>query len=104
MILDVVEGWTGPIDVQLLNDGQVPETPMDQMGVELILRDSTGALVDIQGAVTVLDADTWTVRYVPDANDLKEGAYTGRFKVTDGFDQVGFFPSGIWDSWIVRKS
>lgn len=98
--VELVEGWTGDLDFQLKSQNEHPDGTMSGMTVELILINrSTGAEVTIGGTVTVVDQNQWKIRYSPSANDLVEGTYHGRFKVTDAGSKVAYFPSGEPDLW-----
>ena len=100
---EIVAGWTGLIDINLLSQGAVPAGTMSGMTAALVLRDLAGNLLDTTGDVTVSDSTNWVVRYSPDATDLVPGVYHGRVKVTDSGGLVVYFPSGDFDTWIVRS-
>lgn len=101
MKLEVVAGWTGPLDFDLLADGVAPAAAMAG-AVELILKKADGTALETTGDVAIIDSDNWRVRYSPDAGDLVEGVYRGRFKHTDNDSKVTYFPSGAWDEWKIR--
>ena len=103
MTYDVVSGWTGHIDVDLLTKGATPSGTMAGMTAELILRDSNGNTITTTGDVSVQDSTNWVVRYSPDATDFVPGVYRGRFKVTDSAGLIVYFPSAEADTWIVRS-
>jgi len=102
MRLNVVEGWTGPLDFQLLADG----VPLDNSGnaIAVVVQDHQGATVTFTGTVNWLDAVLSKVRFSPQPTDLlaAKSPYNVRWKVTDGANKVVFFPSGKDDFWIVR--
>lgn len=100
---DLVEGWTGDLDFFLRADGDVPENSMAGMSVELVMKDASGNQINTTGNCSIVDADTWKVRYAPDSGDLVEGSYNARFKVTDGDGKVVYFPSRAWMQWRVRR-
>jgi hypothetical protein len=102
-LFEVVEGWTDPIVVNLLKAGETPSGTMVGMTASLVLRDNRGVLPDTAGDVTITDAVNWQVTYSPDAADLIEGTYRGRFKVVDGAGNVAYFPSAGWDIWYIRS-
>ena len=102
MVYEIVEGWSGPIDIDLLSQGAVPSGTMAGMSCELILRDLSGNTLSTSGDVSITDPVNWTVRYSPDVADLVAGVYHGRVKVTDSGGLVTYFPSGAWDIWQIR--
>lgn len=103
MTYELVAGWTSPIDIDLLTKGQTPVGTMSGMTAALVLMDGRGVTIDTSGDVTIADATNWIVRYSPDATDLIPGIYRGRVKITDAGGAVAYFPSGEWDTWIVRS-
>lgn len=106
--LEIVAGWTDPIDAYLLSDGErVDLTGLTSDDVELILVDRHGTLVDAGGDVAIVDAAEGLVRYLPDAGDFTaEGSpYKARWKVTSLSDRISYFPSSVdWDTWKVGRS
>lgn len=102
MVVELVEGWTGPLEFQLLADGTAQD--LTGMTVELILKDSEGTAITTTGDITVTGAATGEVTYAPDSADLAAAAspLASRFKVTDGSGKVVYFPSGEPDRWFVR--
>ena len=102
-LFELVEGWTDPIVVNLLKAGDTPSGTMAGMSVELVLMDNRGTALTTSGDVAITDSVNWQVTYSPDAGDLIEGAYRGRFKVTDGSGKVAYFPSAGWDAWLIRS-
>ena len=75
---------------------------MAGMSAELILKTADGTTLATTGDISIVDETNWRVRYSPDAADLVAGSYRGRFKVTDVDGKVVYFPSKVWDQWIVR--
>jgi uncharacterized phiE125 gp8 family phage protein len=102
--LQLVEGWTGPIDETLKSNGVAVD--LTGMTVELILQKATGAPVDTTGDVTVVTPASGLVRYSPDAADLvaAETPHVARWKVTDGGGKVVFFPHEAGEVWLVQSA
>jgi len=100
-MIEVVQGWTGPIDMQLKADGVAVD--LTGMTVVLILKDKDGTSVDTAGDVSILDAATGKVRYLGDPTDLvaANSPFRARWQVTDGAGRVVYFPSGPPDVWKV---
>ncbi len=99
---EMVVGWTGPINIRLLSQGDTPAGSLSGMTIALVLRDHLGNTLDTSGDVAITDTSAWLVRYTPDPDDMVPGVYNGRFKVTDDSGAIVYFPSGEWDRWIVR--
>lgn len=99
---EITEGWTGPLDIDLLSQGDTPSGTMSGMSVTLVLKDVQGVAVDTSGDLAIQDSSEWIVRWSPDAADLTPGTYRLRVKVTDGSSKVSYFPSGLPDTLIVR--
>jgi hypothetical protein len=101
--LELVGGWTGYIDEQLLADG----VAVDLTGctVALLLRKKDGSTLTLQGLTSVTNAAQGRVRFAPHADDLDatESPYVCRWKVTDGTGKVVYFPGGRADVWTVYK-
>ncbi len=99
----LVEGWTDPITQQLLSDS----TPVNLSGctVELLLYDCNNRAISHGGSATVLDATTGKVKFEAAASDFvaSKSPLKVRWKVTDGADEVSYFPNASADTWIVRK-
>lgn len=95
---EIVEGWTAPVDITLLSKRAAPEGTMAGMTAELILQDRDGVVIDTAGDMTIPDVNEWVVRYTPDSDDLVEGEYRMRIKVTDSGGRVSYFPNGHWDT------
>jgi hypothetical protein len=100
--VEFVEGWTGPLDFQLLNDGAVQD--LSTMTVTGQARNRLNALVDLSSDVSVVSATDGKVRITPDAADFESESspYELRFKVVDVATAVVFFPSGEAVTLIVR--
>jgi hypothetical protein len=99
---DLVEGWTEPIEHELLADGDVPGGSGKSVTLQLI--DRNGFEVEIAGDVDWIDETAGTVRYTPDAGDLRASGspYAARWKVTSSGESA-FFPNGKADVWTVRR-
>jgi hypothetical protein len=100
--VEFVEGWTGPLDFQLLNDGVIQD--LSTMTVTGQARNRLNAIVDLSSDVTVITATEGKVRLQPDAADFDSAfsPYELRFKVVDVGLAVVFFPSGEAVSLVVR--
>lgn len=99
MTLELVEGWTEPINALLRANG----APRNLTGATVTIhlyRD--GVVFPVVGSVTILDALTGSVEYVPDAADLVAGTYTQRWKVIDVLGEISYHPSGQANVWRVR--
>ena len=102
MPIEIVEGWTGPVDVRLDADG----SPVDLAGmtVALVLHDAYGSTVLTTGAIFLSSSTGWKVTYSPlTTGDLvaARGPYGAHFKVTDTGGKIVFFPSAKADPWFV---
>jgi hypothetical protein len=104
ILVDVVEGWTAAIDMQLNADGVAVN--LTGATVELILRGVDGARVGSSGNLSIINSTGGQVRYLPDVGDLvaRRSPYRARFKVTDAAAKIAFYPSGESDSWVVRSA
>ncbi len=103
--VELVEGWTGNVDMRLKADGVAQN--LTGSVVTLILRDRNGVEVDTTGDVSVPDAVNGIVRYGPDSVDLTNvgSPYSARWRVVDGSSKVTFFPSSVDpDAWKVGKA
>jgi len=100
---ELVEGWTDPITQQLLNDGAAVN--LAGCSVALLLYDANGRAISHTGSATILEAATGKVKFEPGASDLvaSKSPLRVRWKVTDGADEVSYFPNASADVWIVRK-
>lgn len=100
--VEFVEGWTGPLDFQLLNDGAAQD--LTNMTVTGQARNRLNTLVDLSSDVSVISATDGTVRLTPDAVDFDSvySPYELRFKVVDATTATVFFPSGEAVVLVVR--
>ena len=78
-----VEGWTGPLDFQLFNDGTAQD--LTSITVTGEARNRLRQAVTLSGNVTVLSATDGTVRMTPDTGDFLavDSPYELRFRATD---------------------
>ena len=97
--INVVQGWTSPIDIALKSDGTVQA--MSGMTVTLQLHRPNGSLVSISGSITTATATGASIRYSPSTGDLTKGQYRGRWKAVDGSSKIAYFPNDVPDSWKV---
>lgn len=99
----IVEGWSAPLDFQLLNDGS-PQN-LTNMTLTGVAYNRIGVAVDLTGDVTVLSATAGTVRLIPDTGDFAKDAspYDLRFKIVDSSTQSAYFPSDESILLIVRR-
>ncbi len=100
--VEIVEGWSGGLDFQLLNDGVAQN--LSTMTVTGQSRNRLRQLVDLASDVSVLTATDGTVRLTPDTGDFPaaNSPYELRFKVVDAATNIVFFPSGEAVVLIVR--
>lgn len=111
-MIDIVEGWTEPIDIQLqekVNGAYVAANPPNGLAgctVTPSVSDFAGATCIIRGSVSVIDASNSKVRLALNAADLPASGspYRLTFKVVDGSGQVSFAPSGPPIKIGVRKA
>lgn len=86
----IAEGWTAPLDAQLLLD----DAAFDATGMTVtsIVRDNDGRLIAVATDWTTIASSI--VRLSPILGDFRagKGPYTVRFKVVDGSGQVAYFP------------
>lgn len=109
MSFKVTEGWTGDLDFTLAVNG-VARPWLGGDAVSLILKTQAGRRIKTVGNVAPVPEaplatppiGPGTVRYTPDASDLKaaDSPVLARFKVVTG-GRVVFFPNGEEDSWTV---
>lgn len=101
------EGWTGPIEYQLLHEdpdtGEQTTFDASDTTPSLVIHDKDGETVTLKGTTEWVDAATSKVRFLPDDEDLvADGSpYTVRFKVTDQTGKDVFFPQGEAMVWRV---
>lgn len=108
MSLDLVQGWTDPIDYQLkkvASDGTITVLNMTGMTLALDVFDGKGNSVTVSGTVSIVTPSTGTVRFAPASADLlnTKSPYEIRWKVTDGSGKVAYFPRSEAEKWIVRR-
>lgn len=100
-IIEVVEGWTGPLDFTLKGDG----VAVDLTGCTVLLQlwDLADAAITLAGTTAIVSAVLGQVRFSPAAADLTKARspIKGRFKVTDGAGKITYFPNGDADRWVV---
>lgn len=100
------EGWTERIIYALSHDGE--ELNLSGMTVALVgkrtVRNGASDL-DFQGQVGIVNAGEGTVYFDPSSGDLsvENSPYQVRWKVTDGYGKVAFFPRGAPITWDVRN-
>lgn len=89
----IVEGWTAPMDFQLLNDGLAQD--LSSMTVTAQARTRAREFIDLTGDCTVVTATEGKVRLTPDTGDFMEAQspYELRFRVRDSSTQDAYFPS-----------
>jgi hypothetical protein len=100
MRIDLVEGWTAPLDFVLKADGvAVNLTGQD---VTLVLNTAAGVAIDTSADVQVVEAASGRVRYTPAVGAIRnaDGPLKARWRVSDG-GAVVFFPAGVPDQWRV---
>lgn len=99
----IVEGWSAPLDFELLNDGS-PQN-LTNMTLTGVAYNRVGIAVDLSSDVTILSATAGTVRLTPDTGDfVRDGSpYDVRFKIVDSSTQSAFFPSDESILLIVRR-
>ncbi len=101
-MIEIVEGWTAPIDYQLL-DGAAP---VDLTGATVVLSvlDRTGSPMSVSGSLSIVDAVQGKVRFTPSAGAITavNSPWQVRFKVTLG-NAVSYYPGGIPEIWIIRR-
>jgi hypothetical protein len=89
-LFEIAEGWTEPLDVQLLLSGAAFDAT--GMTVTATVRDRNGAVVNVACAWVMQTSAI--ARLSPVSTDFvaANGPYTVRFKVVDGSGKVTFFP------------
>ena len=113
MALELVDGWTGPLDLVLKSDGVPVVFTSSQHTPTLVIRDRDRTLVDTTGDVAwytscgVVYASCGTVTYRPSSGDLRStgSPYLARVRVSAGTasSEVVFFPNGLADPWTVYE-
>jgi hypothetical protein len=108
----LVEGWTERVRTKLLVDGAAldltayaGDDPPASIVMELYGRN--GRQVEYEGTAGVEEgsAEEGIVYFDPDEDDLKASLspYKVRWKVTDSFGKVVFFPNGDPEVWTVSS-
>jgi len=100
--VDLVEGQTAAVDVQLTNRSTVPD--LTGSTPELVLKGSDGSSVTTSGKVSWIDPALAQVRFSPASGDLvaAKSPYAARWKLTDGGGKVAYWPDDEPDRWVVR--
>lgn len=103
MALEVVSGYTGPIDLTLLEDG-APRDVSTAGDVSLRMYDSNEELVAFGGTFAALIAASGIMRFEPIATDLIQtrSPYRVRVRVTDAAGDITYHPRTASDVWTVR--
>jgi hypothetical protein len=105
-LVEVVEGWTDPLEFQLVAIDPVSSADivLNLVGRDftLILAGNDKTLVDVSGKLQAADALTGKVKFFPDQTDLKASLspYRARWKITDSGKDY-FLPNGPADYWDV---
>lgn len=102
-MLNLVEGWTKPINEQILSNG----SPYNLSGLTVTLvayPKGSRTSKTMSGVITVIDAANGKVQFTPAANDLLsiESPYAVRWKMTNGGVEY-FAPQGAPDEWLIRR-
>lgn len=102
LTVSIVEGWTGPLDFQLLSDGSAQVLTGITVTGQAMNR--LKASVDLSSDVAILSATGGTVRILPDTSDFsaEQSPYELRFRATDATGIV-FFPSEEPIQLLVRR-
>ena len=98
-----VEGWTTPIEYQLLSCGLA----INLAGATVTLQ-AYGAgdvLLPLAGTVVVTSSTGGIVEFRPAAADLTQarGEFHVRFKILDAAGKTSFCPSCSAETWIVQR-
>ena len=102
MTYDLVEGTTGTLQFQLLENG----VPIDLAGatVTLLLEDQAGLTITSPGGVTISDSTNGKVQLDPTDSTIfasKRGPYYARWKVVNSVGAASYVPSTSRDVWNV---
>lgn len=101
--IELTEGWTGPIDLQLQADGSA----YDLTGTEIVLITRNGC--GVESATTCglylehVSSTCGIVRWTPETTNtllVAKQPYTIKVRVTSGTAKV-YFPNGAGDVWSV---
>lgn len=103
-MLNLVEGWTAPINEQLLLDG----APANLTGFTAVLQlypAGARSPKTLTGTTSIVSASIGTVQFLPGTNDLlaTESPYAVRWVITVSPGQFAYAPSGAPSVWIVRR-
>jgi hypothetical protein len=105
MTINLVEGWTAPIDYTLKADGVAVN--VTGCTVVLKLRDRHGTAIALAGTLAVVSASAGHVAYSPGAAELlfASSPYSARFQVTDSGGKIAYFPNGgTPEQWKVERA
>lgn len=107
MIEKIVEGWTKPLDFQLLKDG-IPFTAEELSGatISVVIKGSDGTAVNTSGKCAWKDGVTSVARVSLAAGDVvaSKSPYTMHFKITDASNKDTFVPNDYPDRLIVAPA
>ena len=94
--VDLVSGWTGRLDFQLLTDG-TPVSLSTADKVSPFLVDKNGAETAVSSSdITVITASSGAVGYNPASTNVFSAGvqpYTLRFKVVDVNSKIVYYPN-----------
>lgn len=105
VVLNIVEGWLGPLDFQLLADG----VAQNLTGLTVTGRafNRINAMSDLDGDIAVTSASSGYIRLTPDTADfnVENSPYELRFGVANNTSGAGIvmFPNEEAISVIVRR-
>ncbi len=102
MTIELVVGWTGPLDFICQGDGVAVD--LTGCSAQLIIKNESGATHPFTGTISIVDAAAGKVRILPAAADLSPAGITllVRVKITDSLARITFFPSGDPDKWEIK--
>ena len=101
--INITEGWSGPVDLQLQADGTVYDLTGKTVAFILRSRGNVEFVATTSGSqLEQVASSCGIVRFTPSSGDLAvcDQPYTGRVRVTSGTQSV-FFPNGRGDDWHV---
>ena len=105
MSLSLIEGWTYPIEYELLAAGTAAD--LSGCSVEMVLRDRRWRGSTTTGEVDIYDTTGGKVRFLPGTTgDLvrSKSPYSVRFKITDGTGNISYFPNSVKpEYWTVSQ-
>ena len=99
-IYNIVEGTTGTLQFQLLENGVA--ISLSGLTVSLLLEDRTGTAVSSPGTVTVIDSASGKVQLAPTGTSVfvaANGPYYARWKLVNGAGSISYVPSANRDIW-----